>query len=329
MSFLLLQSIIRKTVRLIHLQFFITLLCLPICAYWGLFISPAIIIGNILFIPFLTLFLSISTLLFFSHIAHIPHGPLDYCLDLITRIWVYFLETGIYIPQVAYAQPDICSVVILILIAFCILIFRPIATPYKNIATLICAIIATSYYLHAPNTLHAHHAEKNIHYTLIVEKNIVTYIDHGFIGKSENYNSWIKYTIIPQILRQTGSSTINHLIVTHITERTFKALTELLEKMHIETLYIPYWKGMLKRSTWNAYKELYEQAHQKNCTIKRLSQYEMKIMLSEKDHIIISPHRGVERYKTITYPRYTIVSSIDNRSTVLYDPKKISSQKRN
>jgi hypothetical protein len=140
--------------------------------------------------------------------------------------------------------------VILILISFCILIFRPFATPYKNIAALICAIIVTSYYLRAPATLHAHHAEKNTHYTLTIHNKQVVYIDHGFIGKSENYSSWIKYTVIPQILRQTGSSTINHLIVTHITERTFKALTELLEKMSIEMLYIHYRNGMLKRKTW-------------------------------------------------------------------------------
>lgn len=91
-------SILKRTekflVRSFQLQLYLTLISGPILVYWGLPISLASPIGNIVFHPLLTLFLFLSSLIFFCQILHIPHGICIYGLQKTSHLFHYLLGLG-------------------------------------------------------------------------------------------------------------------------------------------------------------------------------------------------------------------------------------------
>ena len=59
--------------RTIYVQLYLSLMSSPILIYWGLPVSLASPLGNILFNPLLVVFLFFSSLLFFTELLHIPN----------------------------------------------------------------------------------------------------------------------------------------------------------------------------------------------------------------------------------------------------------------
>lgn len=75
-------------------QLIVTLAAIPILVNWGLSISLMTFVGNLLFSPILTIFLMLSSLVFFTQLLHVPNYWLMVTLDWFTRTWAQALSYG-------------------------------------------------------------------------------------------------------------------------------------------------------------------------------------------------------------------------------------------
>ena len=67
-------------IQFLQVQLFLSLASLPILVAWGIPFSLATVAGNFLFSPFLTLFLLLSSLIFFTELIFIPNAWLIFFL---------------------------------------------------------------------------------------------------------------------------------------------------------------------------------------------------------------------------------------------------------
>lgn len=75
-------------------QLVVTIASVPILIGWGLSISLMTFVGNLLFAPVLTIFLVLSSLVFFTQLLHIPNEWLIGALDRFTLCWDAVLAYG-------------------------------------------------------------------------------------------------------------------------------------------------------------------------------------------------------------------------------------------
>jgi len=74
------------------IQSYITIGMIPLYAYWGLPFSLLSFIGNFIFIPFLTLFITVSLLFFLGLLFGFPFSIFAYLLEIITKYWLYIMK---------------------------------------------------------------------------------------------------------------------------------------------------------------------------------------------------------------------------------------------
>ena len=125
-----------------------TIVSLPILVYWGLPISVMSIVGNFLFLPFLTTFLVISSLIFFTQLLSIPNDFLIYLLNHFTKWWNYFLQFGKKEWLIGFANPKlfISTFFIVLLLVVTIKKFVPKFQIYINTILVVCTLCFFSFY---------------------------------------------------------------------------------------------------------------------------------------------------------------------------------------
>lgn len=74
--------------KFLYLQLFISLIAFPLLLCWGLPISLLSPVGNLIFGPFLTVFLFLSSMLFFTELLYLPNGWIASVLDTFTQSWL-------------------------------------------------------------------------------------------------------------------------------------------------------------------------------------------------------------------------------------------------
>jgi hypothetical protein len=86
-------------------QLIVTIAAVPILVNWGLSISLMTFVGNLLFSPILTIFLMLSSLVFFTQLLHIPNHLLLVILDWFTRTWANVLDLGSQRWLIEFCRP--------------------------------------------------------------------------------------------------------------------------------------------------------------------------------------------------------------------------------
>lgn len=142
--------IITKLLDLIKLQLFLTVVSLPILFWWGLPVSLMSIIGNILFTPFLTIFLLLSTILFITELFFIPNYIIILLVEKIAEIWLVFINLGspkwlLFLEK----TPKLINIitVLLLLILFFIILFFFYKKKFRNIQIVFIPIITIFIYI--------------------------------------------------------------------------------------------------------------------------------------------------------------------------------------
>lgn len=62
-------------------------------------------------------------------------------------------------------------------------------------------------------------------------------VDPGVIGQRISSCSWIEYTLIPHIIKTTGKTRINHIILLQPNKVTFDAIALLCTKIEVKNIY--------------------------------------------------------------------------------------------
>ena len=239
------NQVVSFLTRFIYLQLFLTLVSLPILSSWGLPLSLLTFIGNVVFSPVLTLFLLLSSLLFFCALLHIPYGLFIWPLQQVTAFWLWSMRL---ISSNCYIGFPIMHPAILILLVVCVvgvLHCKYNTKPIHGISALL--IIAMLFFGYCRIAHTAHEGSwtvlcQNKPVTLIQKGKTILVFEQRAFGRCVSLSSWLEYTLLTEITKKTGLTTIDHMVINSFNQRIFVALADTLEKLHIKNLYLPSWQ---------------------------------------------------------------------------------------
>ena len=100
------ESIVRSIIDILQLQLFLTLTAFPILLAWGLPLSWMSLISTPLFSPLFTLFLLLSSLIFFTELLFLPNALFIYGLEKVAQFWLWILhfENGSWL--IGFTKPS-------------------------------------------------------------------------------------------------------------------------------------------------------------------------------------------------------------------------------
>ncbi|HEV2600924.1 MAG TPA: hypothetical protein VGT41_01370 [Candidatus Babeliales bacterium] len=312
----------------LQLQLFLTIFSLPILVAWGLPVSALTILGNLIFTPFLTVFLSLSCLIFFCELLYIPQGWLIYALEKITIVWFKILN----IPQldwlVGFIAPPMPLLLLLPIVALFIIIHQKTRTQWLSIICFIALLITIcgySYFARPANN-HTTIACNKGQLHIISKNNCTTVIDPGYLGQRISAESWVQYRFLPQFMQQTGQTTIDHLILLQPGISLFNAITRLTHCVTIKNIYLVCWEETMKKSGLYAYGAMRRACIEKKINLVRFAQHSVSIPMSPDTTIVITPLSEKIKTPTISYPACAIHTQIDNNDITFYSAKYINNK---
>lgn len=309
--------------RAFQLQLFLTLVSLPILVAWGLPISCMSPLGNCLFTPFLTLFLLLSSLMFFGQLLHIPYSPLVYLFNYLTRFWIDVMNYG----QMQWLVGIVClPMPFLLLIGitpFCIIAYKPTRSVGHSILCFLCILsIVYAYSRYISNQIHriAIPCGRG-ELTLLITPSATILIDPGYLGSKVAASSWVRYTLIPVLISTTGTTHINHVIMLQPMGLGFEAAAELCTSIRVDALYIPCWQGELKRSHTFRYAELKKSLVSNFVQLVRIDSTPTIILLSDRQRVTVTPQEKQISLGDIRFQSQKLQVQIDNKEVTIYSAK--------
>lgn len=284
----------------IILNLFITIVSLPIMAAWGLPVSWLSPFGNLIFNPFLTIFLLVSTLLFFCELLSIPHGFLDRLLEYIASIWNYLMHLA---PQNSFfgcPRSALYALTILSILTLILLALPYFQRQYPRAALLILLFGCTLTVLKAaqPADLSKTVVCNKKHVRLIRESGKTILIDDGAFSEKTNPQAWVQYDLLAEIIKETGSPRVDYLLLSRPTIRALQAATALMQHAHVETIYYALITGDMTGSHKFTFRKWYAIAKSKGVQLKRIwRSTELKIA---SQCLTITPQESIS-YNEISY----------------------------
>ncbi len=303
-------------IKSLQLQLCISLISLPFLVSWGIPISIMTLFSTLLFGPFLTLFLLISSIIFFCELIHLPHSLFDTLLECITSTWLFFLNISQQSWLIGFTKPPLIALLLIIPCTLAIMHHKNNVTAQSRVTQLFMLFIAICcimklfpYQYNAVETITSHN--KTLY--LINHDNKLALIDNGVFSARLSSESFITYTLIPEIIKKTGKMHINHLIVHKVNKRTFDAIAFLSTKMHIKHVYVPWWMGKISSSAWASYVKLKKSLSLSNGKIISLSN-KRPLLKTINSSLFIEPNNThILKYHDATYPPLSITGIIDTQ----------------
>lgn len=289
----------------IELQLFITCVSMPILVHWGLPLSLMTVPGNLLFAPILTLFLLLSSIIFFAELLHIPNGLSIKFLEYLSFGWEWVMSHGSNSWLFGMPQFPVWITAMLCTAPFIIICLRGL-TQRTRIA-LLALVISGSYGLSHGYLFFQHHA-----FTLAItpktEWRVMRHSNQTIIVDSMPHHtlkdpeSIASYGIIQPLLKQCGDSSIDYLIITHPDMHTFKIIRALAEKTRIGHLYIVYFKGTMSKAAWYHFFTCIRAVQESGGSYHRIYQHPITIHLDNHRDFLIKPTAERVERKEIDYP---------------------------
>jgi len=312
--------------KFLQLQLVISLTLLVILPSWGISMSILSPIGNIICTPFFIVFLLLSSIIFFLELLHIPNGIFIYLLENIAKLWLWLVPDFHNTFLTSFTKPPILFLLILPIATITILTNKRIKTITQRITTLSILFGLSCLYLkviNKPSQCIKNISCNNGHVTYLYHNGTTALIDPGFIGRRISAPSWIYYTLIPEIIKSSGSTQIDHLIIMQPGKVTFDAIQLLIKSLEIKQLYLVNFYGPLKRNTAISLYKLKELAKKRNTRIVRIGQYKKTISLNTTPNIkiCIAPEEKNLTYNKTKYPALSLTYNIDNQETKIYSAK--------
>jgi hypothetical protein len=319
-----LRTLGRSIITFMHVQLFITLISMPILLCWGMPLSWLSFAGNFFFGPILTVFLLLSSLIFFFQLLAIPNGILIYALEKLTHFWMMIMHLPSCQSLVALPKPPLAIAFIIACIAVLILHCRQIDTPLKGIAAYSFILVISGLFLtfttrwSAPvQTLSCHSGEV----TLLYHHKQLALIDPGVIGQRISAPNWCEYTLVPFLAKEYGTTKIDCLIALQPNGVLFDALHHLLDKIEIKKIYLPYWEGKLPAHWWRSYYKFTEQCKKTGCTLIRLTGQDLRSVYIGTELITINPLDSRIVNHEYTFPAFAISGTILDHKIDLFSRK--------
>lgn len=316
-----------KALAFIHIQLFVSIVSLPILVSWGLPISSMAPVGNLLFGPFLTLFLGISCIIFFTELLYIPNGIFIWCLEQVTALWHYLLGYGSKTWLLSFCRPSPWFFVFL-LIATIGVVYHKRLQDLKHSSLCFALLLAISYgylvFLNTPYYAIAQIPCNNAQVTIIKTPKSFSIIDPGIIGRRISASSWVEYSLLPAVRSAYGVDNIDNLILLAPGIVLFDAVTELMRIIPIKNIYMPVWNGQTPPRLLRAYRKMKDAAVKQNVNIERFSKKSLSLSLDKVSTLSITPLDAQCAYRTIKYPAAKVIGLLPEDTVTLYSSKYIT-----
>lgn len=242
MIYKILYRIYRTIMRSLQLQLFLTLMSSPILIYWGLPISMMSPLGNMIFHPLLTLFLLMSSVVFFCHVLCIPSGICIKGLKCVSHAFHYCLSFGSTTWLIGFSLPYKVILILIPVFTCCILVHPKTRSLYRSTFCLFILSCMVGYGLKflqtTPEPIHSISCNNGI-LTLVNTYNKLFIIDPGVLGKKSSTAAWVEYNLVPWIIKSTGQTNVDGIIVQKPNKATFKAVNALCLSLSVGTVYLP------------------------------------------------------------------------------------------
>jgi hypothetical protein len=137
------------------------------------------------------------------------------------------------------------------------------------------------------------------------------------MASKPSYESWISYTLLPELVQKTGTMSIDHLIVVKFNKRILDALQFFATKTTIKNIYLPVWKGKIPPFAWRSYVGLKKIMAANGGRIIPIS-YIKQLCLDESSQLFIEPllTKNVCYYDA-TYQPLCVKGTINNTTITL------------
>ena len=230
-------------------QLCITLVSWPIMLWWGLpvsFLSP---LGNLIFSPFLTVFLVLSLLLAGTQLLFVPNGLLVRLLDLVVSFWLYLVSLAPASWSLVVQRPPFPLLLLPPLVAVFIMHYRCFASTSRKLAGLAAAAIllpllfsllptvSSAPIPYASRRLIIEQADKKVSLTDVGSD---AEAGRGPAGSRAAQDQWISYTLRPHLARQFGVQQLDSCRLTHLNPDLVELATQLCEKKLVRHLVVPH-----------------------------------------------------------------------------------------
>ncbi len=288
----------------LDIQLFISLCSWPLLAAWGLPLSPAGIIGNLLFTPFLSLFLLLSSLIFFCTLLALPHGVLIILLEAIASCWYLLLFQSSRSWLFIGAHPPFYLTLIVLGLGCALMLTRSL-TQKKRILLLgsiyiTCGFVVPRYSAQKETVLLLPYATQEL--KIVRSHSSTLVVDPGVLGRTLAAQQLIQYTLIPFLI-QKSITHLDMLIVSKPSYMTFKALASLIQSFPLGTIYMPAWQGTWYNAGWASWENLLRKAQEQKTTIVLIHNNTTVTCGTYAVHLSLSPtlvKRNKLRYHELT-----------------------------
>ncbi len=295
---------------------------MPILIAWGLPLSLASPVGNLIFLPFLTLFLFISANIFFLELLRLPNEWFIYALEKITTLWLWLINFGSSSWLISFAKPSLGLLVLIPTSALSILYYKKINTLALNSAALFILLLIISVFLkYQTNTAQNALLEipcNNGFLTVLKKDKSLTIIDPGVLGRKISTPSWIEFTLLPTLNQHFGSNAITNLVILQPSIMTFECIEIICQLCAVKNFYMPNWQGNTDKKLLRSYGFMRRALEKNKTIIKRLQKKTTSIT---KD-IIIAELADAITYKEISFPLLHVTIALENKTLELYSAKK-------
>lgn len=239
--------------KYIETQLMITLVSLPILIYWGLPISKMSFIGNLIFLPILILFLTISSIIFFTELLSIPNFIFIYFLEKITFIWQKIAGLGSNSWLIGFEKTNIIILGIIPIITFYIIKHKKLNI-IRRIGLLSLFLFIFTLGIKVKNGF-----KKNIiidiEKKLFIKKdpNGIKIKDRGMFARKQSIENFIEFNLRQKLIKNFGTTRIKQISTDRVGIRTFKAIITCAEIFTIKAVKIPIFKTKLSKYCWKLF----------------------------------------------------------------------------
>lgn len=297
-----LKNFPQNIVNRLQLNLFIILTCAPLFIFWGLHVSVMSILGNIIFMPILTIFLLISVIIFFLELFNLPNSWLILVLERVVNIFSFILNKSSSNWLINFKLSQMGSLLAVSIFIFIIAHLKSTVVVYRSVICF-CCMYFVFYNFNAlfknqsndvkylsPNTF------------LISYKTSRALIDAGDLFKSPMVSR----------IRQEGISKLDYLIILNPGTNILKSIVNIINNFKIQYLILPNWDGKMTNIGWGAWLNILELSMKNNIKIVALGSSE-KIYLGENAYLAIESSEENILKNNLKYKKIKLKYLIDDK----------------
>jgi hypothetical protein len=252
----MLTKIKNYLLHFLQAQLIVTIVSLPILVSWGMTLSVASFVGNLIFAPILTAFLILSSLIFFTQLLNIPNSTLTSSLNLLTTGWEKLLSLGQKTWLIGFVQTNKIILLAIPVVTFFALRNKKIDSIQKRIMVLLAILILSTGYFYIKNQTQKNRGNQTItnrNRSLDIKQDKngkINLIDSGFFNTKRSIDKFLDFELKPHILKNYGTLNITNLTLNVVSLSSFKGAIEACKIFNIETVTLPFFKKELSKIEW-------------------------------------------------------------------------------